>query len=238
MYKALNPPGMASGSHCFLKPPLVSLKICLKLSFTEFHLLAGWVSNSHLACWSDKMGPVRVSASWDSCENSNKLIMQSIWPCLAQDASSVSPGEQKASLWSLQWRGLSFFQNPGLSTSYKSLGAGQERNGQCGHDPIRKFQFPSMNEWIEERASHTPQAIACPCVETEHVWFSEEAWLTSPRGFFTFRVQTNCCFLINRAPTTLLSVFSWIYFLFNPFSFSHPVYLQAVIFQAFPQGVG
>lgn len=88
-----------------------------------------------------------------------------------------------------------------------------------------------------EKISHSPQAAARPYVDTEFVWFSEEAWLISPRGFFTFGIQTNCCFLINRAPTTLLSVFSWIYFLLNPFSFSHPVYFQAVIFHAVPQGV-
>lgn len=88
-----------------------------------------------------------------------------------------------------------------------------------------------------QEAPHSPLAVTCYSGEIEHVWFSEEAWLISPRGFFTFRIQTNCCFLINRAPTTLLSVFSWIYFLSNPFLLSHPVCCWAVIFQGAPWGV-
>lgn len=115
--------------------------------------------------------------------------------------------------------------------------------GRAGREwPLQTW--PCKDGQISERGqtggslSPSPQAAVCPYVDTELVWFSEEAWLISPRGFFTFRIQTNCCFLINRAPTTLLSVFSWIYFLLNPFSFSHPVYFQAVIFHAAPQGVG
>lgn len=113
---------------------------------------------------------------------------------------------------------------------------GQEGSGHCGLGPPGILSFWTRTNRAET-LSQCPGHSMCQ-IEMEGLWLSEEAWLTSPRGFFTFRTQTNCCFLINRAPTTLLSVFSWNYFLSNPFSFSHPVCFWAVIFQAAPWGVG
>lgn len=121
----------------------------------------------------------------------------------------------------------------GSQVLHKCVERGTVAPWTCSTKGVRAFKQRQTGQ----EAPHSLLAVTCYNGEIEHVRFSEEAWLISPRGFFTFRIQTNCCFLINRAPTTLLSVFSWIYFLSNPFSLSHPVCCWAVIFQSTPWGV-